>query len=259
MSKVPIETLPVELRIKIYELGDVSDITSTYKMREFPWARTILMSGILNDKDAIEIAAIQEGKCRKVMCSYLSISGNLPMIKWVQSDKSQRKDGAAEERSMKPIRLTPLFPWDEESCSNASRFGRFKLLKWLHEQGCPWNHRTFDAAAAFGDLEMLEWLYQEKCPWDRFTCYMAAYSGNFDVLKWLHERNCPWDSSCYESAIRSGNFDIVVWLHEKGCPWNEAVCAEAAEGGHLEILQNKAAHGMKILVLELQEVAILRS
>ena len=29
MSKVPIDTLPVELRIKIYELGDVSRITDT--------------------------------------------------------------------------------------------------------------------------------------------------------------------------------------------------------------------------------------
>ena len=56
MSKVPIDTLPVELRIKIYELGDVSRIHDDYA---FPWTRTMIMSGILNDKDAIEIAAIQ--------------------------------------------------------------------------------------------------------------------------------------------------------------------------------------------------------
>jgi hypothetical protein len=52
LEKVPIETLPVELRIKIYELGDVETISTDHVG---PWGRTILLSGILNDKDAIKI------------------------------------------------------------------------------------------------------------------------------------------------------------------------------------------------------------
>ena len=76
--KVPIETLPVELRIKIYELGDVRTITDTYIMSNdeddywylIPWTRTILMSGILNDKDAIEIAAIVEKSTPSCTTSY---------------------------------------------------------------------------------------------------------------------------------------------------------------------------------------------
>ena len=71
--KVPIETLPVELRIKIYELGDVRTISTYYEFpfnppiakKIAPWARTSLMSGILNDKDAIEIAAIQGGRTQE--------------------------------------------------------------------------------------------------------------------------------------------------------------------------------------------------
>jgi hypothetical protein len=139
VMKVPIDTLPVELRIKIYELGDIS---STICWCGFPWARTILMSGILNDKDAIEIAAIQKGAIRREMCNILALSGNLPMMKWARSDKSSKKDDAAEEKSMKHIRLTP-FPWDEKTSRNAAKFGHFKLVKWLHEQGCPWNAETF--------------------------------------------------------------------------------------------------------------------
>jgi hypothetical protein len=163
MSKVPIETLPVEIRIKIYELGDVSTITYLVP-NQIPWARTILMSGILNDKDAIEIAAIQGGKTRKIMCRHIAFSGNIPMMKWARSDKSSSKDETdLGERSMKQLRLTP-FPWDTETCRNAATFGHLQLLKWLHEQGCPWNDETLACAARFGNIVLLEWLYQKKAP-----------------------------------------------------------------------------------------------
>jgi hypothetical protein len=317
MEKVPIDTLPVELRIKIYELGDVSTISTGYVI---PWARTILMSGILNDKDAIEIAAIQEGKPRWIMCNYIAYSGNLPMIqwarsykpmlmsgtlndkdviamkrgksgqimcnyianssnvsmvKWVRSDEVPRKDDAdATEQSMKQIRLAPFpwyertcrnaarfghlkllqwlhkqgcpwncrtrsdevprkddateepsmkqfrlapFPWSEQTCCNAAKFGHFKLLKWLREQGCRWSHRTFSDAATFGNIEMLEWLYQMKCPWDSETFTAAARFGHFDVLKWLHEHQCPWDEHTFTAAVRTGNLEMVEWLHENCC------------------------------------------
>jgi hypothetical protein len=87
--KVPIETIPVELRIKIYEFGDVSRIT--YVKKEFPWARTIVMAGILNDKDAIEIAAIQGDETEEIMCNCIAYSGNIPMMKWARSDKLPKK------------------------------------------------------------------------------------------------------------------------------------------------------------------------
>jgi hypothetical protein len=236
MSKVPIDTIPVEIRIKIYELGDVSDITGMFTEISY-WTRTILMSGILNDKDAIEIAAIQGDDTREIMCEFIALSGNLPMMKWARSDKSSaRKDEAAETgRSMKHIRLTP-FPWNTVCCSNAAEFGHFKLLQWLHEQGCPWNSLTFSYGARFGCMKMLEWLYQKKCPWDKLTCEWAAESGKLDVIKWLHERNCPWDAETLTSAVGTGNLEMVQWLHQQNCPWNERTCAEAAMIGKLDIL-----------------------
>jgi len=174
--KVPIETLPVELRIKIYELGDVSTITCLVP-NQIPWARTIIMSGILNDKDAIEIAAIQRGKPRKIMCNYIAYSGNLPMMRWARSDKSSLKlhDDEVEVRTMKQIRLNP-FPWDEWTCYNAAKFGHLKLLKWLHDQGCPWDSNTFEIAAHFGNIEMVEWLYQKKCPWNSWTSSSSRWA-----------------------------------------------------------------------------------
>ena len=269
MSKVPIDTLPVELRIKIYELGDISRITDKLHRNDheyeyegyadgkyekcesvdFPWYRTILMSGILNDKDAIEIAAIQGEKPRKIMCSYIALSGNLPMIQWARSYRGEVD--AAEEPPMKQIRVTrsmtreqirvvqekirvAQFPWDEWTCCNAAKFGHFKLLKWLHEQGCPWDSRTFGFAAGFGNVEMLKWLYQEKCPWESWACSKAAGAGHLDVLKWLRERKFYLDASTFSSAVRSGNLEMVAWLYEQKCPWEKyKLSIAAAEKGGL--------------------------
>jgi hypothetical protein len=251
MDKVPIETLPVELRIHIYELGDVSRITDTFEYppvfpwaREIqkyhlPWMRTVLMSGILNDKEAIEIAAIQKYASRQVICSYIAYSGNLPMMKWARSDKSPRKDHTDDitEQGMKRIRLTP-FPWIADTCRNAAKFGHLKLLKWLHEQRCHWGYDTFEYAAHFGDFEILEWLYQNKCERNGRECYRAAVSGNMDVLKWLRERHFNWDVTAFSAAVSAGNFDMVKWMHEQKCPWRKyIVLSEAAGAGNLAMVK----------------------
>jgi hypothetical protein len=238
--KVPIETLPVELRIKIYELGDVGSIMGEFEYVR-PWARTILMSGILNDKDAIEIAAIQKGKPRKFMCEVIAYSGNIPMMKWARSDRSSPKDDAVMDRSMtmKRIRLTP-FPWSEYTCANAAKFGHLTLLKWLHEQGCPWDILTFGSAAAFGNIKILEWLYQKKCPWHWGTFCHAARAGTLDVLKlkWLHERKCPWSEHTFAAAVETGNLGLVEWLIEQNCPRHDChVLGTAAGTGNLTMVK----------------------
>jgi hypothetical protein len=244
-EKVPIETIPVELRIKVYEYGEVSTISTRNKT---PWARTILMSGILNDKDAIEIAAIQGEAQRKIMCNYIAYSGNITMMKWARSNKSSKRDEATLMiRSMKQIRLTP-FPWDEVSCSNAAKFGHFKLLQWLHEQGCLWDYSTFSSAARFGKIDMLEWLYHKECPWSSWTFSYGAESGNLNVLKWLHERNCPWDSETFSVAIRTGNIDMVEWLHAQKCPWNDnMILGDAVKTGNLTMAKWLVEHGYGLI------------
>jgi hypothetical protein len=266
--KVPIDTLPVELRIKIYELGaDLSSISVNTYVYDFPWSRTILLSGILNDKDAIEIAAIQQGKARirRMTCELIAVSGNLPMMKWARSDRSSTKDDAADDRSIKQIRPTP-FPWDKETCRNAAKFGHLKLLQWLHKQGCPWNDETFSSAAHSGNMKMMEWLYERKCPWDKWTYRSAAESGSLDVLKWLYEKKCPlsrdtmssaarfgniemlelgwlrqmkydWGKSTFYGAARSGNLDVLKWLRERHCPWNYETFSAAVGTGNFELVE----------------------
>jgi hypothetical protein len=222
--KVPIDTLPVELRIKIYELGDISTITETTDDHPY-WSRTIILSGILNDNDAVEIAAIQGDETRKIICSCIAISGNLPMMKWARSGKASLNvytdaaDAMDDDRSMKQIRLTPC-PWNYACCRNAVHFGHFKLLQWLHEQGCPWDYWTFESAVHHGNFEMMEWLYQKKCPLEVSIFSYAVERGNLDVMKWLYERKFPWNESVCASAAMHGNLEILQWLRERGCPWD---------------------------------------
>jgi uncharacterized protein YciI len=262
MSKVPIETLPVELRIKIYELGDISGITEKIEY-VIPWARTILMSGILNDKDAIEIAAVQkEDKIRRSMCNWIAYSGNIPMMKWARSGKAPREDDAAEEqmkkskkrRKRKKRRVTGVAPfrrWSTVTSQNAARFGHLKLLKWLREQGCPWDHETFVSAVRFGNIEILDWLYQKKCPWSRVASKSALESGNWDVLRWLCQRKCPWDarsfSAAVSAAVGTGNVDMAQLLHEQERPAATDTVLDVAVGaGNLTMVKLLVDRGCRM-------------
>jgi hypothetical protein len=218
-EKVPIETIPVELRIKIYELGvDIGDI---FPVRyEVPWVGTIFMSGLLNDKDAIEIAAIQRSNPRRrpgrIMCELIAISGNLPMMKWARSESPSTKHDAT---SMDRL---PLFPWDAWTCSNAARFGNIEMLKWLHQKKCPWH--PWDSsiltyvAAENGHLESLKWLHEIGIPWNEKTCAAAATGGHIDILMWLREHDCPWDGNTLKCAKASGFDDVYSWAIQNDCP-----------------------------------------
>jgi hypothetical protein len=159
VMKGPNEEIPVGVRIMCYELCNyICDIGNISSMCKVPWARTIVMSGMLSDKDAIEIAAIQGDGITTIMCELIALSGNIPMMKWARSKSASTKHDATL------LDRLPLFPWDEATCRNAARFGRFKLLKWLHAQGCPWDEDTFAGAAHYGNLEMLDWLTPSKLP-----------------------------------------------------------------------------------------------
>ena len=211
--KAPIDKIPVGVRIKIYELpDDVINITNISPMYGVPWARTIVMSGMLNDKDAIEIAAIQGDGITKIMCELIAISGNLPMMKWARSK------GASTKHDATSMDRLSLFPWDEATCSNAAMFGRFKLLKWLHEQGCPWNEMACEAAARRGNVGILQWLHSRGCPWNMRTCEAAAYSGNLEMLQWLRSQDCPWNEHTCRAAMNIENQEMWRWVIENNCP-----------------------------------------
>jgi len=56
--KVPIDTLPVELRIKVYEFANIDSLMEL-DYSHTPWSRIIYLASVFNDWDGIEIASVQ--------------------------------------------------------------------------------------------------------------------------------------------------------------------------------------------------------
>jgi hypothetical protein len=235
-KKFPMNRIPVDLRIKIYELAHYRNVNSLANgvYYQIPWGRTILFSGILNDLEALDLAAIKGEEQRDNMCTILAGTGNLKALKWIRREKETRLE--PNNRSRKSIRLTPC-SFDDETCPAAARGGHLEVLKWLHEQGSPWDHWTTAAAAFGGHFEVLQWLQKQQCPLNISSCNLAARAGNFEILQWLHQKKYPFNADTCEEASRAGHLEILKWLHKKKCPWDTRTTKNMAVRGNLEALK----------------------
>jgi hypothetical protein len=227
--------LPLDLRIKIYKYVHVRDIHKDLsEMEAIIWGRTIILSGILNDIDALELASLQGEQQREIICPIMALLGNLQALQWA------RRRGVPEVSSYSwPVAL----PWDWKTCANAAKGGHLHILQWLHEQHCPWNQETCENAAARGDLVMLTWLHQHHCPWDDYTYSMAAANGHLHVVQWLYENQCPWNERTFAYAAAGGNLHVLQWLYDNKCPWNEDTCCTAIAYGHYKLFEWAKSHG----------------
>ena len=205
-----------------------------------PWSRTVIIGGILNDFEALQIASIQEGPVNGIICQLLAYSGSLPALKWARrvehhiTDKDAESDTDANKRR----RLEPL-PWGKRTFALAARSGCIRVVKWLHKQKCPFDELSCAYAAAGGHIELLKWLHEKYCPWDLRTMTWAASSGHLEVMKWLRERGCPGGTASCKHAARNGHLDVLKWLREHKYlnPCDEETTCFAARGGHLDVLK----------------------
>jgi len=53
----------------------------------------------------------------------------------------------------------------KKCCKNASEFGHFECLKYLHENGLLWNQNCCEYASKNGHLEYLNYLKENELPW----------------------------------------------------------------------------------------------
>jgi hypothetical protein len=77
MTDKVIETLPTEIRMKVWNSPLMTELYD-----RTPWAQTVYLAGVLNDKDALEMAAVQKDETRACICKLIALSGNLPALKW---------------------------------------------------------------------------------------------------------------------------------------------------------------------------------
>jgi len=190
-SKFPIDRFPVEIRIHVYGFADVSKIQERFysvsrryyywRWGERDWDRTIVVSAVLNDIEALQLASIQGKNQRESICYTLAEVGNLYALKWARGHQVFAR-GEPNEHSDKRFRLEPL-PWNEHTCRMAARGGHFHVLIWAREHNCPWDERTCAGAASIGNLQMLKWLHEQGCPLDECAYHHAAFGGYLEVNK----------------------------------------------------------------------------
>ena len=258
----------------VYEMSDPFDTFCTEKeyswfenksgcpYKKVPWARTIFLSSVLNDKEALELASIQT-EYRKVMfiqvsqihatthsnvrgdfprvifCELIALGGNLPALKWARTYRNASM--VPKNPSGNRVYRRP-FPWTHRVCSNAAKCGHFEMLKWAKEQGCPWDEMTFAMAAEFGDIQVLKWLKEQGCPWSTLMIYSAAFGGHLEVLQWLHEEQ-PNDwleaywSYAIVGAVETGQLEVLMWFLEEKYPMGNNIMHRAASYGHLHVVK----------------------
>jgi hypothetical protein len=66
---------PLELRCNVYEFGYYTESMMPSKVRAIPWARTILMTSVLNDKEALKLASIQGEDQIGIICTLIAMGG----------------------------------------------------------------------------------------------------------------------------------------------------------------------------------------
>jgi hypothetical protein len=82
-----------------------------------------------------------------------------------------------------PLTVSDVKRGDVETCVNAARSGRLKVLKYAHENGCPWNEETCINAAMSGRLEVLKYAYENGCPINKYSG-VPVYT-HHKIKEWL--------------------------------------------------------------------------
>jgi hypothetical protein len=127
--------------------------------------------------------------------------------------------------------------WDERTCTNAVKNGHIKCLEFAHKNGCPWNKNTFDEACKNGNLVCVSYLYYNDCPRGKWIMKLATINGNLACMMFLEKMLCNLDKNISIYAAESGNIYCLKYAFEKSYSFNEKTHVAACKYGSLECLE----------------------
>ena len=211
-----------------------------------------------------------------------ALNGHLEIMKWMYaagvSTGGEYDDctstWAAEKGYIDVLKWTKEhiadFPWSDETCLGAAKFGQLEALKYLKANKCPWHEDLCNQAAERGHVDVLKWAraHDPPCPLGpdpRMICWFAAKRGHLDVLKWaraqdppipfhidtmaaqilqvkpemrewLYLNDCPWGTGACTATARIGDLPTLQWLRARGCPWDPYTDIEAIRNGKITLL-----------------------
>ena len=132
-------------------------------------------------------------------CTNAAKNGHLNILKWCRKNKCTvswnitTRNEAIFTDNFKILNLECndiCPPRNNNTCTEASKNGHLKILKWARNNGCSWDKNTCSEAAKNGYLKILKWARNNGCYWDKHTCNEAAKNGHLNVLKWAHNNGC---------------------------------------------------------------------
>ncbi|EFA81847.1 hypothetical protein PPL_05079 [Heterostelium album PN500] len=159
--------------------------------------------------------------CSDTVFRNATISGNLPLLKWLHSNTTYKCT---------------------DSMYLASDYNYFDILKWLNEnrsgEGCSYNE--MDVAATNGNLEIVRFLHQnrsEGCSYNAFDG--AAENGHLHVVQWLYANrtNEGFSVGTIDQVAMKGHHQVVEWLElntTQRC--SRDILEYVVEEGHLGML-----------------------
>ena len=62
-----------------------------YRARHCRWSRTIILSSILNDRDCLDLALIQDNNKMSKICDLMAIDGNRKTLQYIQTTNPSLK------------------------------------------------------------------------------------------------------------------------------------------------------------------------
>ena len=116
--KIPIDTLPLELRVEIYEMAKLSVpsnarvVISNLGTEKFS-SLVFWMTWRRYSQQPVKIRSKERKK--KIMCELIAYTGNLSALQWARTEKA----GNPDETCNKRMRITAL-PWNTKTCSDAA-------------------------------------------------------------------------------------------------------------------------------------------
>jgi hypothetical protein len=135
---------------------------------------------------------------------YVAENGNTEIMEWLLESNciidNDTFSAAANYGHLNMLKLLKKHNcyWDYVTSLSAAISGHLECLQWLVENGCPLDvSSTYSEAARFNRVHIIKWMHDKGYIWDSKTCIGAIQGRNFELLKWLVKEGCELDSSVY--------------------------------------------------------------
>ena len=124
--------------------------------------------------------------------------------------------------------------------SNCFRLGYLKILQYLHEHDFPWNENTCYESLRGGKYDCFKYAIENECPCNIQRCGHIIIQKNLYFLwDYIYSKGCIWHTELYSQFIgKNGSTEMIQWAekHKKHLDLDTLIM-NASKYGHLSLLK----------------------